>query len=100
MTVDNHMKQLMKDLGNAIARAMASSSEIGEAMQRLRQQGYSLYLVCDQKESTDQSTKIELGAPQQQPAHEAVFRLGQEDVSLLRTLGIDATRSSRRRRSS
>ncbi len=99
MTVDNHMKQLMRDLGDAITRAMASSTEIGEAMQRLRQDGYSLSLVLDRREDSEKSARVELSSPQQPPAQQATFRLGQEDVSWLRTLGIDATRTGRRRRS-
>lgn len=98
MTVDNHIKQMMRDLAEALARAMSDSAEINQAIQRLRQHGYSVHMVVDRSEDRAHTAKIELSGPKRSSTQEVAFRLGQEDVSLLRQLGIDATRARPRRR--
>lgn len=98
MSHDNPLiRQWLHDLGKAVAEAMAGSDDVTETVQRIQDQGFSLYLVLDAKEDPkDQETKIQVNAPPDRPAE---FRLGGEDVAFLRSMGIDPTRTGRKRRS-
>ena len=98
MPVDNHLKRMMKDLGDALAQAVSSSTEVGDAVRRIQQEGYTVHLVLGRQEESAGRTWIEL-VPRQPVSKEAVFILDQGDVSLLQSLGIDPTRSGKRRRS-
>ena len=97
MPVDNRIKQILQELGHALVKMITSSSEVGDAVGRIRQEGYSVYLVLDREDRETEEARIELLA--RQPSQkEAAFLLDKGDVSLLRSLGIDATRSGKRRR--
>lgn len=66
-------------------------------MRQIRRQGWSLYLVVDQQEDAGSGAALELTA--KPPASEAsVFKIDGKDLSFLRSIGIDPTRSLRRRR--
>ncbi len=107
MSHDNPLiRQWLQDLGRAVAEAMAGSTEVTSTVHRIQEQGFSLYLVLDAKE-TEQQPRFDLttsaGAgpsPERSAAEKpADFRLDGEDVAWLRELGIDATRTGKRRRS-
>ncbi len=97
MPVDSHIKQMMQDLGHALVEAIASSPEVGNAVRRIRQEGFSLFLVLERKDESERGPRIELTTRQPTPKDPA-FLLDKGDVSLLKSIGIDATRSGRRRR--
>lgn len=97
------IRQWLQDLGRAVAEAMAGSTEVTSTVHRIQEQGFSLYLVLDAKE-TEQQPRFDLttsaGASPERPAEKpADFRLDGEDVAWLKELGIDATRTGKRRRS-
>ena len=96
MPVDNDLKRAMRDLGHALVYAIAASPKVGEAVRRIRHQGYSLYLVLDQDEG-EKSTQIQL-ADGNDSTPKPDFRLNKADVSFLKSVGIDATRRGKRRR--
>ena len=98
MPIDDDTKKMMQDLGQALTRAIATSSEVSAAVRGIRQQGFSLYLVLDRKEEGERGARIELTTRSR--AKSPVFVLDQGDVSLLKSMGIDATRPGRRRRPS
>ena len=95
MAVDNDLKQMMRELGQALVHAIAASPKVADAARKIRHQGYSLYLALDRSES---GTQIELttGEP---GSNKPAFLLNKGDVSFLASVGIDATRSGKRRRS-
>ncbi len=97
MTVDSNLKQMMRDLGHALVNAIATSPEVGEAIRKIRHEGYSLYLVLDREERENEA-KIELTTGRTAPSEKPAFLLNQGDVSFLESVGIDATRPGRRRR--
>ncbi len=106
MSHDNPLiRQWLQDLGRAVAEAMAGSNEVTSTVHRIQEQGFSLYLVLDAKETEQQPPRFDLttsaGPPAERPATEktADFRLDGEDVAWLKSLGIDATRTGKRRRS-
>ena len=47
MQLDDNLKQLMKELGNAINGALSESEDISEAIQNVRNAGYDVFLVLE-----------------------------------------------------
>ncbi len=101
MPVDNDLKQMVRELGQALARALSTAPTVADAVRRIRHQGCSLYLAihCDAVDCGDESvTKIELNVGKAN-SKKPVFLLNKDDVSFLESVGIDPTRSGGRRRS-
>lgn len=95
MAREERLKQVMRDLGRALAAAIAAQPEVGESLRRARDDGYNLYVVLDGKR---QGFGLELArceAPN--PSGPATFRINGEDLVFLRSIGIDPTRRRRRR---
>ena len=66
-------------------------------MDRIRDEGWSVYLVVDRKNEDETPEGFELtteNALQEDPS----FRIDSQDLSFLKSLGIDPTRRVRRRR--
>src|SRR5437870_6470353 len=47
MQLDDNLKQLMKELGEAINLALSESEDISEAIQNVRNAGYDVFLVLE-----------------------------------------------------
>ncbi|MEM6797671.1 MAG: hypothetical protein AAF725_27130 [Acidobacteriota bacterium] len=103
------IQKLLQDLSKAVAEAMAESSDCQKAIQRIHREGLSLYLAVDTKTHQGAQTLIEVG-PQAAPVgisadsslHSSspnpAFRLDSRDMAFLESVGIDTTRSTKRRR--
>ncbi len=97
--VDENIRRLLQDLGRSLADAISSSSDVGQAVRRIRDEGYSLYLVLDCEQDDERpGAQLEL-ATRKPGTKEPAFLLDGNDVSFLKSLGIDATRPGKRRRS-
>ncbi len=96
MSVDNDLKKTMRDLGRALEHAIAASPEAAGTVRRIRNRGYSVYLVFDRDEA-ESGTRVELGSADRTPSAKADFLLNKGDVTFLESVGIDATRPGRRR---
>jgi len=107
--LDPILRQKLRDLGRALSAAISGSSEASRRLSELRDEGYSLYLLVDGSESPSQSHQGEPLSGEgddRRPARrlpavprgEPAFRINGEDVSFLRSVGIDPTRPGRRRR--
>lgn len=79
-----------------MSRALSESSEVDRTIQRAREEGWSLYLIVDRKTRGSLPETYEVTAASE--GGEALFRVDSEDVSFLRSIGIDPTRTLRRRR--
>ena len=95
--MDDKIKQLLKELGNAINESISGSEEVNEHIQRIRDEGYDLYVVLDatiglnrQDETPEETT--ESTAVVAKSTKEVQFRIDVKDLSMLRSLGIDPTR--------
>ena len=66
-------------------------------MDRIREAGWSVYLVIDRKREDEMPEGFEL-TTRQRAMEEPVFRIDSRDLSFLKSVGIDPTRSVRRRR--
>lgn len=84
---------MLRDLGRALSAAVADSPQVGRTLRRIRDQGYTLYLLVDCKREA-----AEPEAPARRArGGEPVFRINGEDLSFLKSIGIDPTRRGRRR---
>jgi hypothetical protein len=104
--VDDRIKQLLRDLGTAINESISGSDDVNKQIQRIRDEGYNLYVVLDATiglNKQDEEGEQQQDKPQPQPTAELVvsndkdvqFRININDLSLLRALGIDPTRKVR-----
>lgn len=97
--MDDKIKQLLRELGTAINDSIASSDEVNRHIQRIRDEGYNLYVVLDatiglnKEGERSESGELTLDAAGQ--TTEVQFRINVNDLSLLRSLGIDPTRKVR-----
>jgi hypothetical protein len=93
--VDDKIKQLLQDLGTAINESISGSDDVNLHIQRIRDEGYDLYVVLDatiglNKQDGDAS-EHDLPVPATM-SREVQFRINVNDLSMLRSLGIDPTR--------
>jgi hypothetical protein len=99
--VDDKIKQLLQDLGTAINESISGSEDVNRHIQRIRDEGYDLYVVLDatiglNKQGSDEEEAGESTVPvPASPAREVQFRINVNDLALLRALGIDPTRKVR-----
>lgn len=97
--MDDRIKQLLRDLGNAINESISASEDVNQHIQKIRAEGYDLYVVLDATiglnrtgEESDPQTEV---APAPADEKNVRFRININDLALLRSLGIDPTRKVR-----
>ncbi|HEX9287693.1 MAG TPA: hypothetical protein VF999_10560 [Thermoanaerobaculia bacterium] len=106
MELNDHLRQMLKELGQAINESISGSGRVHESIQRIRDEGYNLYMVLDAKvgvnrrEGRGGSRSRSSSRGEKEPATEerAAFRINVKDLRFLRSLGIDPTRKVRNRR--
>lgn len=103
---------MLRDLRRALSEAISESSEVSRTLRKIREEGYSLYLLVDCKREPSEAEALALPASRQalgpasgSPAaassvSEPAFQIDGRDLSFLKSIGIDPTRRMRRRRSS
>jgi hypothetical protein len=102
--LEDKIRQMLRDLGRALSDAIAESSDVNQALRRIQEEGYSLFIFLDRREregangdGADREGGSEAEAPAR-PRGEPVFRIHGGDLSFLRSIGIDPTRRVRSRR--
>ena len=97
--MDDKIKQLLRELGTAINESISSSEEVNRHIQRIRDEGYDLYVVLDATIGLNKHDEEEESAPATEMVvksdKEVQFRINVNDLALLRSLGIDPTRKVR-----
>jgi hypothetical protein len=94
--VDEKIKQLLRELGTAINESISGSDDVNKQIQRIRDEGYNLYVVLDATIGLNREDEPE--APTEvivKSDKEVQFRININDLALLRALGIDPTRKVR-----
>lgn len=94
---------MLRDLRRALSEAISESTEVNRTLRKIREEGYSLYLLVDCKRESNDPDALPLGSSVRRPARngsEPAFQIDGRDLSFLRSIGIDPTRRLRRRRSS
>jgi hypothetical protein len=112
MELSDHLREMLKELGQAINESISGSGRVHDSIQRIRDEGYNLYMVLDAKVGVNKRearlTRVRRGAArvlepedsdETQTAEErAAFRINLKDLRFLRSVGIDPTRKVRKRR--
>ncbi len=93
--VNDRIKQLLRELGTAINESISSSELVNRHIQRIRDEGYDLYVVLDatiglnkQGEESEEPAEVVAAVTEK----EVQFRINVNDLALLRSIGIDPTR--------
>ena len=97
-SMDDKIKQLLRELGTAINESISGSDDVNRQSQRIRDECYNLYVVLDATIGLNKDDE----EAEEQPAvvtvkndKEVQFRININDPALLRALGIDPTRKVR-----
>jgi hypothetical protein len=106
MELNDHLREMLKELGQAINESISGSGRVHESIQRIRDEGYNLYMVLDAKvgvnrrEARGGSRSRQTTRAQENSGGEerAAFRINVKDLRFLKSLGIDPTRKVRNRR--
>jgi hypothetical protein len=93
---ETRKSQMLRDLRRALSAAIAESTEFNQTLRKIRDEGYSLYLLVDCKRDPDAAEPVTFDASRSDS--EPVFQINGRDLSVLRSIGIDPTRRLRRRR--
>ena len=101
--MNDRIKQLLRELGSAINESISSSDDVNRHIQRIRDEGYDLYVVLDatiglNKQGDDEEAPAPAPGALVVSDKDVKFRINVNDLSLLRALGIDPTRKVRTRR--
>lgn len=98
-TLDEKIKQLLRELGNAINESISGSADVNDHIQRIRDEGYNLYVVLDATiglgRSDEESEEVTSSNQVALATTEIQFRINVNDLSFLRSVGIDPTRKVR-----
>src|SRR5262249_38910471 len=108
MELNDHLRAMLKELGQAINESISGSDRVHDSIQKIREEGYNLYMVLDAKVGVGRSEARARGArrrPTVAPVVEkvatgdarAAFVINVKDVRILKSLGIDPTRKVRLR---
>lgn len=97
--MDEKIRQLLRELGTAINESISGSEDVSRHIQRIRDEGYDLYVVLDATIGLNKhgaEPKEEERAPfVVRNDKDVTFRIDVKDLALLRSLGIDPTRKVR-----
>jgi len=114
MDMNDDLREMLKDLGQAINESISGSGRVHDSIQRIRDEGYNLYMVLDAKVGVNRrEAKAREGrSPRRKGARvepivekvatgdgRAAFLINIKDVRILKSLGIDPTRKVRLRAS-
>ena len=95
--VDDRIKQLLRDLGTAINESISGSDDVNKQIQKIRDEGYNLYVVLDATIGLNRQEEGDVPAEvvAVKSSKDVQFRININDLALLRSLGIDPTRKVR-----
>jgi hypothetical protein len=123
MELSDHLREMLKELGQAINESISGSDRVHDSLQKIRDEGYNLYMVLDAKvgvnrrerresaerrDRTPRSSRRSLALVRSEDSEDrdhstlteerAAFRINLKDLRFLRSVGIDPTRKVRARR--
>ena len=108
MELNDDLREMLKELGQAINESISGSGRVHDSIQRIRDEGYNLYMVLDAKVGVNRRDARGARRVVQRkdadaeellaPGERAAFRINIKDLRFLRSVGIDPTRKVRARR--
>ncbi len=109
MELNEHLREMLKELGQAINESISGSGRVHDSIQRIRDEGYNLYMVLDAKvgvnrraargSSRRRQPVVETDNGDEAAVKQAAFRINIKDLRFLKSVGIDPTRKVRARSS-
>lgn len=107
--MDDRIRQLLKELGDAINESISESPDVNDRIQKIRDEGYNLYVVLDATIGLNRDDGTDEAAAGEQPAARSTaltktargdvqFRIDIGDLGFLRSIGIDPTRKVKSQR--
>ena len=99
--LDDKLHQMLRELRRALSEAISESTDVNRTLRKIREEGYSLYLLVDCKRDANELEPLAFATtsrPRLASGGEPVFQIDIRDLSFLRSIGIDPTRRLRRRR--
>ena len=111
MELNDHLREMLKELGQAINESISGSGRVHKSIQRIRDEGYNLYMVLDAKVGVNRRPARSANRRRPAPApangngngnganaaEQAAFRINIKDLRFLKSVGIDPTRKVRTR---
>jgi len=106
MELNDHLREMLKELGQAINESISGSDRVHDSIQRIRDEGYNLYMVLDAKVGVNRrggrggrrrSGERAADVESIETADRAAFRINIKDLRFLKSVGIDPTRKVRAR---
>jgi hypothetical protein len=92
--VEERLKSLMQDLGNAINESLSDSERIAEAIGEIKRAGYDVFLVLEatigfnKREDDDENPDVEATGEPQEVAMTGKVRFTTQDQRFLKALRI------------
>jgi hypothetical protein len=86
--VDDQLKKLMKELGEAINQAVAESDRISEVMGRIKASGHDVFLVLEATIGFNQREAAAGRAPEKNLNSSGELQITSQDLKFLRSLRI------------
>ena len=100
--MDDRLRELLRELGDAINESISGSTDVNDRIQRIRDEGYNLFVVLDatiglrrtdgEEGDEEITTTQEIRQTLALPGADAQFRINVNDLQFLRSVGIDPTR--------
>jgi len=78
--MDEHLKKLMQNLGNAINESLSDSEAIAEAIGKIKAAGYDVFLVLEATIGFQESSEPKSEVKEERPRHEIKFKVSEEDL--------------------
>lgn len=93
MELDDHLKQLMKELGTAINESLSDSEPIAQAISNIKGAGYDVFLVLEatigfNKREDENEDDEQTGQPEIHHIRAGELELTTQDTKFLRSLKI------------
>lgn len=92
--MDDRLKHLMKQLGDAINESLSESEQIGEVISKIKQHGYDVFLVLEatigfsRRDEAEEPATETVTAATRRAESDAQFKINAQDMKFLRSLRI------------
>ena len=96
MELSDHLREMLKELGQAINESISGSGRVHDSIQQIRDEGYNLYMVLDAKVGVNRreardaiaAAPADGDAPSRReprPSERAAFRINLKDLRFLKS---------------
>ena len=86
--MDQELKKLMKELGEAINQAVAESGPISDVMSRIRSRGHDVFLVLEATIGFNQHESPKESPPAKENTPSGELEITSQDLKFLRSMRI------------